>query len=209
MMMTATADPAAGWAGGGRRFKEDAVTRAAEPVVRHLSSGEAGHIRELAERIYANREYFVIETELLPVALIARDDLDDYLDWRDDRIQDLDAEEESADLRRVSISEVGDLGEIARRMRTNNECFVLEEHGVLPVAFIDPIDLKNYLAWREELIEALAESEQDAREGRTRPAEALLRHIRGYAASAGRRPIQPQPLASDQEALGRRSLSLP
>ncbi len=177
MMMTVTAEPAGGWVEDGRRPREDAVGRATDPIVRHLSSSEAGNIRELAERIYANREYFVIETELLPVALIARDDLDDYLDWRDDRIQDLDAEEESADLRRVSISEVGDLGEIARRMRTNNECFVLEKDGVLPVAFIDPIDLDNYLDWRKELMEALAESEQDAREGRTRPAEALLAEL--------------------------------
>ena len=146
--------------------------------MRHLSSGEAGNIRELAKRVYENREYFVIETELLPVALVARDDLDDYLDWREERIQDLDVEEAPADLRRVSVGEVGDLCEIARRMRTNNECFVLERDGVLPVAFIDPIDLDNYLDWRKELVEALAESEQDAREGRTRPAEALLAELK-------------------------------
>lgn len=178
MMTTATAEPARGRAGDGRRPKGDAMTRPAEPVVRHLSSGEAGNIRELAKRVYENREYFVIETELLPVALVARDDLDDYLDWREERIQDLDVEEAPADLRRVSVGEVGDLCEIARRMRTNNECFVLERDGVLPVAFIDPIDLDNYLDWRKELVEALAESEQDAREGRTRPAEALLAELK-------------------------------
>lgn len=178
MMATATAEPAGGRAGDGRRFKEDAVTRAAEPFVRHLSSGEAANIQELAKRVHENREYFVIETELLPVALVARDDLDDYLEWREERIQDLDVDEAPADLRRVSVGEVGDLCEIARRMRTNNECFVLERDGVLPVAFINPIDLDNYLDWRRELVEALAESEQDAREGRTRPAEALLAELK-------------------------------
>ena len=173
--------------------------------MRHLSSGEAGNIRELAERIYANREYFVIETELLPVALIARDDLDDYLDWREERIQDPDVQEALAeieqdagqdttgptDIRRVSINEVGDLGEIARRMRMNNECFVLEKDGVLPVAFIDPIDLDNYLDWRKELMEALAESEQDDREGRTRPAEALLAELK-QDAGVGRNGPNPR-----------------
>lgn len=146
--------------------------------MRHLSSREVANIRELAKRVYENREYFVIETDLLPVALVARDDLDDYLDWREERIQDLDVEEAPADLRRVSVGEVGDLCEIARRMRTNNECFVLERAGVLPVAFINPIDLDNYLDWRKELVEALAESEKDAREGRTRPAEALLAELK-------------------------------
>lgn len=178
MMTTATAEPAGGPAGDGRRPKGGAVTRPTEPVVRHLSSREAANIRELAKRVYENREYFVIETDLLPVALVARDDLDDYLDWREERIQDLDVQEAPADLRRVSVGEVGDLCEIARRMRTNNECFVLERAGVLPVAFIDPIDLDNYLDWRKELVEALAESEQDAREGRTRSAEALLAELK-------------------------------
>ena len=205
MMMTATADPAAGWAGGGRRFKEDAVTRAAEPVVRHLSSGEAGHIRELAERIYANREYFVVDTGVLSVALIARDDLDDYLDWRAERMEDPDVREALAeieqdagqdttdptDIRRVSINEVGDLSEIAMRICKNNECFVLEKDGVLPVAFIDPIDLDNYLDWRKELMEALAESEQDDREGRTRPAEALLAELK-QDAGVGRNGPNPR-----------------
>ena len=145
--------------------------------MRRLSSVEAGDLRDLAERIYANREYFVIETELLPVALIAAGDLDDYLDWREERIQDLDEEEAPADLRRVSISEVGDLGEIAMRIR-ENECLVLEEEVVLPVAFINPIDLDNYLDWRRELMEALDESEQDFQKGRTRPAEALLAELK-------------------------------
>jgi len=177
MMMTATPEPSGGRREGGRT-KEDAVTRAADPVVRHLPSGEAGNIGELVERIYANREYFVIETDVLPVALIARDDLDVYLDWREEHIQDLDVEEAPADLRRVSISEVGDLGEIAMRIRENHECFVLQKDGALPVAFIDPIDLDNYLEWRKELVEVLAQSEQDAREGRTRPAEALLEELK-------------------------------
>jgi len=166
------------------------VTRPADPVVRHLASGEAGDIRELAERIYENREYFKLETKPLPVALVARDDLDEYLDWRAERMQDPDVQEalaeieldagarSPAEIRRVSISEVDDLSEIALRIRTNNECFVLEKDGVLPVAFIDPSDLDMYLDWRRELIEALAESEQDAREGRTRPAEALLEELK-------------------------------
>lgn len=177
MMATATAESAGGRVGGGRKPKGDAVTRPAEPVVRHLSSGEAGDIRELAKRVYENRECFVIKTEVWSVALIARCDLDDYLDWREERIQDLDVEEAPADLRRVSISEVGDLGEIAMRIR-ENECLVLEKEGVLPVAFINPIDLDNYRDWRRELMEALDESEKDAQEGRTRPAEALLAELK-------------------------------
>jgi len=168
------------------------VTRAADPVVRHLSSSEAGDISKLAERIYANREYFVIETGLLSVALISRDDLDDYLEWREERTQDPDVQEALAgieqdagenacrptDIRRVSMDEVGDLSDIAMRICRNNECFVLEKNGVLPVAFIDPIDLDNYLDWRTELLEALAESERDVRDGRTRPAEALLAELK-------------------------------
>ena len=43
---------------------------------------------------------------------------------------------------------------------------------------VRPIDLENYLDWRKELMEALAESGQDAREGRTRPAEALLAELK-------------------------------
>ena len=177
---------------GGRRFKEDAVATAADPMVRHLSSSAAGNIRELAERMYANREYFVIETGVLSVALISRGELDDYLDWREERMQDPDVQEAPADIeqdagegrtgpagiRRVSIGEVGDLSEIAMRICRNNECFVLEKDGVRPVAFIHPIDLDNYLDWRKELMEALAESEQDGREGRTRPAEALLAELK-------------------------------
>ena len=177
---------------GGRRSEEDAVTRAADPMVCHLSSSAAGNIRELADRLYANHEYFVIETGVLSVALISRGELDDYLDWREERLQDQDVQEAlaeieqdagegrtgPAEIRRVSISEVGDLSEIAMRICRNHECFVLEKDGVLPVAFIDPIDLDNYLDWRKELMEALAESEQDGREGRTRPAEALLAELK-------------------------------
>ena len=192
MMTTATAEPAGGRVGGGRRFKEDTVTRATEPVVRRLSSGEAGDIRALATRVYTNCEYFVIETGVLSVALISRDDLDEYLEWREDRMQDPDVQEVLAgieqdagedacrptEIRRVSIDEIGDLSDIAMRICRNNECFVLEKDGVLPVAFIDPIDLDNYLDWRTDLMEALAESERDVREGRTRPAEALLAELK-------------------------------
>lgn len=166
------------------------MSRAADPVVRRLSSCEAGNIREFAERIYKNQEYFVIETGVLSVALISRSELDDYLEWCEERMQDPDVQEAlaeieqdagartPAEIRRVSISEVDDLGKIALDIRVNNECFVLEKDGVLPVAFIDPIDLDNYLDWRRELMAALAESEQDAREGRTRPAEALLAELK-------------------------------
>ena len=192
MMTSATAEPAGGRVGRGRRFKEDAVTRAAEPVVRRLSSGEAGDIGALATRIYANSECFVVDTGHLSVALIGRDDLDDYLDWREERMQDPDVQEALAEIdqdagedacrpteiRRVSIDEIGDLSDIAMRICRNNECFVLEKDGVLPVAFIDPIDLDNYLDWRTDLMEALAESERDVREGRTRPAEALLAELK-------------------------------
>ena len=162
----------------------------AHPVVCRLSSGEAGDIRELSVRIYTNCEYFVIETGVLSVALISRDDLDEYLEWREERLEDPDVQEALAGIeqdagedarrpiRRVSIDEVGDLGDIAMRICRNNECFVLEKDGVLPVAFIDPIDLDNYLDWRTELLQALAESERDVREGRTRPAEALLAELK-------------------------------
>ena len=160
--------------------------------MRRLSSGKVGTLGELAERIYANHEYFVIETGVLSVALIARDDLDDYLDWRAERMEEPEVQEALAEIeqdagadttsptgiRRVSIDEVHDLGEIAIRICRNNECFLLEKDGVPPVAFIDPIDLGNYLDWRRELMEALAESEQDAREGRTRSAEALLSELK-------------------------------
>ena len=189
-MTTATTEPS-GAGRGGRRSREDAVSRTAALVVRRLSSGEAGNVGELAERIYKNHEYFVIETGVLSVALMSRRELDDYLEWREERMQDPDVQEAlaeieqdagprtgPAEIRRVSISEVDDLGEIALRIRVNNECFVLEKDGFLPVAFIDPIDLDNYLDWRRELMEALAESEQDAREGRTRPAEALLAELK-------------------------------
>jgi hypothetical protein len=157
--------------------KEDAMTRTADPVVRHLSSAEAGDIRELAERIHAKSEYFVIKTGVLSVALIARYDLDDYLDWREERIREWEVEE-ATQIHRVSIEEVYDLSEIAMRICRNSECFVLEKDGVLPVAFIHPIDLDSYLDWRRELMEALDESEQDVREGRTRPAEALLAELK-------------------------------
>ena len=177
---------------GGRRSREDAVSRTAHPVVCRLSSGEAGDIGELSARIYTNCEYLVIETGVLSVALISRDELDEYLEWREERMQDPDVREALAgieqdagedacrptDIRRVSIDEVGDLGDIAMRICRNNECFVLEKDGVLPVAFIDPIDLDSYLDWRTELMEALVESERDVREGRTRPAEALLAELK-------------------------------
>jgi hypothetical protein len=157
-----------------------------------LSSGEAGDIGELSARVYTNCEYFVIETGVLSVALISRDELDEYLEWREERVQDPDVQEALAgieqdagedacrptDIRRVSIDEVGDLSDIAMRICRNNECFVLEKDGVLPVAFVDPIDLDSYLDWRRELMEALDESEQDVREGRTRPAEALLAELK-------------------------------
>lgn len=179
--------PAAGGSGG-----RDVVPGAAHPAVCRLSSREACNIGELAARIYRNCEFFVIEAGVLSVALISRDDLDQYLEWREERMQDPDVHEALAELeqdgaedparpteiRRVSIDEVGDLSDIAMRICRNNECFVLEGDGVLPVAFIDPIDLENYLDWRRELMEALAESEQDAREGRTRPAEALLAELK-------------------------------
>ena len=190
-MMTATTEPS-GAGRSGSRSREDAVSRTADPVVRRLSSGEAGNVRGLAERVYKNHEYFVIETGALSVALISRGELDDYLEWREERMQDPDVQEALAeieqdagedttrptDIRRVSIDEVGDLRDIAMRICRNNECFVWEKDGLLPGAFIDPIDLENYLDWRRELMEALAESEQDAREGRTRPAEALLAELK-------------------------------
>lgn len=168
------------------------MSSTAHPVVCRLSSGEAGDIGQLSARIYTNLEYFVIETGVLSVALISRDDLDEYLEWREERMQDPDVQEALAeieqdaredacrptDIRRISIDEVGDLSDIAMRICRNNECFVLEKDGALPVAFVDPIDLENYLEWRRELVEALAKSEQDVREGRTRPADALLEDLK-------------------------------
>ncbi len=172
--------------------REDALSRTAHPVVCRLSNCEVGDIGELAARIYTNDEYFVIETGVLSVALISRDELDGYLEWREERMQEPDVQEALAeieqdaaedttrptDVRRVSIDEVNDLRDIAMRICRNNECIVLERDGVLPVAFIDPLDLDDYLEWRRELMESLAESERDAREGRTRPAEVLLAELK-------------------------------
>ena len=76
------------------------------------------------------------------------------------------------------IRQYQDLDRIATRICTGNECFVLEREGLLSVAFIHPVDLETFLDWREELIEELDESEQHARESRTRSAGALLPKVR-------------------------------
>ena len=121
-------------------FKGGTVAGPATPIVHRLSSIEPGNIEDLAMRIYANGEYFVLPIGILSVALVSSIDLDGYLDWREELIEDLGLQDDADGIRRVSISEVSDLDRIATRIYTDHECFVLERE-VLSVAFIHPVDL--------------------------------------------------------------------
>ena len=80
------------------------------------------------------------------------------------------------------------LGALVRRLHKKGEYFVLVKDGIPVAALMDPDELDDYLDMQDPgIMEAIEESEKDAREGRTVDGRALLAELRKEPVKAGRR----------------------
>jgi PHD/YefM family antitoxin component YafN of YafNO toxin-antitoxin module len=75
------------------------------------------------------------------------------------------------------------LGQLAKRAHVNNEYFILEKDGIPVIGIMDADELEDYLELRDPNVrEQIAESNQDVKSGRTRPAVDLLTELKSKAA---------------------------
>ena len=82
------------------------------------------------------------------------------------------------------------LGQLAKRAHVNKEYFILEKDGIPVIGIMDADELEDYLEIRGlNVREQIAESNQNLKAGRTRPAADLLTELKSKAAgrSKGRR----------------------
>ena len=67
------------------------------------------------------------------------------------------------------------LGQLARRAHVNNEYFILEKDGIPVIGIMDADEMEDYIEHRDPRVrEQIAESNEDVKAGRTRPAAELL-----------------------------------
>ena len=88
---------------------------------------------------------------------------------------------------RISMTEARiNLGQLAKRAHVNNEYFILEKDGIPVIGIMDADELEDYLELRDPSVrEQIAESNEDVKTGRTRPAAELLTELESKPA---RRP---------------------
>jgi hypothetical protein len=80
------------------------------------------------------------------------------------------------------------LGQLAKRAHLKGEYFILEKDGIPVVGIMDAGELEDYLELRDPKVNAqIRQSNLDIRAGRTRPAENLLRELKGAATKSSRR----------------------
>ena len=83
------------------------------------------------------------------------------------------------------------LGQVVRRAHVNREYFILEKDGIPVIGIMDADELEDYLELRDPKVKAqIRQSTKDVRDGRTRPAEALLHELVAGTAKAPRRRIK-------------------
>lgn len=80
------------------------------------------------------------------------------------------------------------LGAVAKQAHLSGDYFILEKDGI-PIAGIMAADeLEDYLELRNPQVQrAIAQSNRDIKAGRTRPAEDLLRELRGGKSRSSKR----------------------
>jgi PHD/YefM family antitoxin component YafN of YafNO toxin-antitoxin module len=72
------------------------------------------------------------------------------------------------------------LGQLARRAHVNNEYFILEKDGIPVIGIMDADELEDYLELQNPNVrEQIAESNEDVKAGRTRPAAELAAELTG------------------------------
>ena len=75
------------------------------------------------------------------------------------------------------------LGQLAKRAHVNNEYFILEKDGIPVIGIMDADELEDYLELRNRSVrQQIAESNEDVKAGRIRPAAELLSDLRVKAA---------------------------
>ena len=78
------------------------------------------------------------------------------------------------------------LGQLAKRAHVNNEYFILEKDGIPVIGIMDADEMEDYIELQNpDVIEQIAESNEDVKASRTRPAAELLSELRSKTA---RRP---------------------
>ena len=76
------------------------------------------------------------------------------------------------------------LGQLAKRAHVNNEYFILEKDGIPVIGIMDADELEDYLELQDATVrEQIAQSNEDVKAGRTRPAAGLLTELKSKAAS--------------------------
>ena len=80
-------------------------------------------------------------------------------------------------VQRLSITKARiNLGQLARRAHVNKEYFILEKDGIPVIGILDADELEDYLELRDANVgAAIRQSNADVKEGRVRPAGALLK----------------------------------
>jgi hypothetical protein len=80
------------------------------------------------------------------------------------------------------------LGQLAKRAHLHNEYFILEKDGIPVIGIMDADEMEDYLELRDSKLTAqLRQSNRDVREGRTRPAEAILGELAARIPKPSRR----------------------
>jgi PHD/YefM family antitoxin component YafN of YafNO toxin-antitoxin module len=75
------------------------------------------------------------------------------------------------------------LGQLARRAHVNNEYFILEKDGIPVIGIMDADEMEDYLELQNPSVrQQIAESNDDVKAGRTRPAVELLAELKVRAA---------------------------
>ena len=82
---------------------------------------------------------------------------------------------------RIAMTEARiNLGQLARRAHVNHEYFILEKDDIPVIGIMDAGELEDYLELQDpEVSSQIAESNEDVKSGRTRPAVDLLADLRG------------------------------
>jgi len=77
------------------------------------------------------------------------------------------------------------LGALAKRVHLNKEYFVLEKDGIPIIGIMDADELEDYLELQDPKARAdIEKSNQDIREGRTRPIDELIAEFQPRKAKA-------------------------
>ena len=81
------------------------------------------------------------------------------------------------------------LGQLVKRVHLNKEYFILEKDGIPVAGIMDADELEDYLELQDPNVHRhIAKAYEEYRDGKSRPAEELLREITKPASTIRQRP---------------------